>query len=424
MLIWYGLIPVGDSNPAALALLAWQAELPLTRRFIARRLTEDIEKKPSPLNDLLKFAETKPAGFQSDILEGMADALIGWRHATRPPAWDSLSAKLAHSPDTAIRDRARDLSVVFGDGRALDTVQKIVLDTSADLSARKVALQTLIDNRAPELQSLCEKFLNEQFLNSVAVRGLATFDDPSLGAKMVNAYRRFHASERGQLLSALVSRASFAAALLDAVAAGKIPRPEISAFHARQIRSFNDPALTKKLADVWGEMRELPADKQKLIAKWKKQLTPALSKADLSQGRVVFNTACGACHTLYGEGGKVGPDLTGGGRDNIDYLLENIVDPSAVVTADFRMSLLELKDGRILNGLIAAKTERTLTLKTMTETLTIEKSDITETRESALSLMPEGLLETLSQNQARDLIAYLMCRTQVPLPTAAANNSH
>ena len=58
--------------------------------------------------------------------------------------------------------------------------------------------------------------------------------------------------------------------------------------------------------------------------------------------------------TLYGEGGKVGPDLTGGGRNNLDYLLENIVDPSAVVTADFRMSIVELKDGGVLNGLVAA----------------------------------------------------------------------
>src|SRR5207249_7154399 len=99
----------------------------------------------------------------------------------------------------------------------------------------------------------------------------------------------------------------------------------------------------------------------------KAQLTPAaLAKADKIQGRAAFNTACAACHTLYGEGGKVGPDLTGSGRDNLDYLLENIVDPSAVVTADFRMSIVDIKDGRVLNGLIAATTGRTLTFKMMT----------------------------------------------------------
>jgi putative heme-binding domain-containing protein len=223
------------------------------------------------------------------------------------------------------------------------------------------------------------------------------------------------------LLSVLVSRATFASSLLDAVAEGKIPRADISPYYARQIRSLNDAALNRRLAQAWGELRDSPADKQQLIARWKTQLTPAaLGKADLSEGRLVFNTACASCHTLYGEGGKVGPDLTGGGRDNLDYLLENMVDPSAVVTADFRMSIVELKDGRVLNGLIAAKTERTLTLKTMTETLTLERAEISGVRDSTLSLMPEGLLEALPPEQARDLIAYLMLKSQVPLPAAGA----
>jgi mono/diheme cytochrome c family protein len=113
------------------------------------------------------------------------------------------------------------------------------------------------------------------------------------------------------LLSTLVSRPTFAQALLDAVAEGRIPRADISAFHARQIRSLDDAALTRKLGEVWGDLRDSPADKQQSIARWKARFTPAaLAKADKSQGRSAFNLACAACHTLYGEGGKVGPDLT------------------------------------------------------------------------------------------------------------------
>jgi putative heme-binding domain-containing protein len=238
-----------------------------------------------------------------------------------------------------------------------------------------------------------------------------------VATKLVRAYRQFHLTERPQLLATLVSRPSFANALLDAVAAGQVARADLSAFHARQIRSLNDPSLTKKLAEVWGELREAPGQNQQFIAKWKAQLTPAtLAKADLGQGRVVFNLACAACHTLYGEGGKVGPDLSGAGRDNLDYLLENIADPSAVVSADFRMSVLKLKDGRVLNGLITAQTSRTLTLKTMTETLTVERAEVEGIEGSSLSLMPEGLLEALRPEQIRDLLGYLMHQTQVPLP--------
>ena len=257
--------------------------------------------------------------------------------------------------------------------------------------------------------------MNVRFLNSTAVRGLALFDDPNIGEKLAGSYSRFHPSERSAVMDALASRPSFAGPLLDEMAAGRIPRADMTAFHARQIRNFNDAALTKRLAEVWGELRDSPAAKKEFVAQLKARLTPtALAAADKSQGRAVFNTACAACHTLYGHGGQVGPDLTGSGRDNLDYLLDNLVDPSAVVSADFRMTVVDLKDGRTLNGLISAKTDRTITLKTMNETVALDRSEIEKMQESSLSLMPEGLLEALSETQVRDLIAYLMYRTQVP----------
>ncbi len=81
---------------------------------------------------------------------------------------------------------------------------------------------------------------------------------------------------------------------------------------------------------------------------------------DRSHGRAIFDRACASCHKLYGSGGEIGPDLTGSGRDNVDYLLENIVDPSAVVTADFRMVVVAMHDGRVFNGLVKRQTDRTL----------------------------------------------------------------
>ena len=425
LLIWYGLIPVANSDPGALATMAAQCEMPLTRRFIARRLAEDIERNPAPLNRLFGLSTAGSEECQTDIVNGTADGLAGWRKATKPAAWDPLAARLGSSTNPALRDCVRDLSVVFGDGRALDAVIKVALDPHANLNSRKAALQTLINNRAPELRSVCEAVLDTQFLNSVAASGLVTFDDPSVSAELVRAYRRFHPSERGQLISALSSRPVFALALLEAVAGGKIARADISAFHARQIRGLNNPKLNDRLAEVWGEFRDSPADKQQSIAKWKAQLTGAeLARADKSLGRVLFNTACASCHTLFGDGGKVGPDLTGGGRANLDFLLQNIVDPSAVVPADFRMSIVDLKDGRVLNAIITSKTERTMTLKTMTESLTVERSEIASITESALSLMPEGLLEGMTPPQARDLIAYLMSASQVPLPSPSGATSN
>jgi putative membrane-bound dehydrogenase-like protein len=414
LLIWYGLIPV---DPGALPTLAEKCELSLTRQCIARRLGEDIEKNPAPLDDLLKLVGDKTEAIQSDILTGLSEALNGWRKATPPASWPALQRKLANAANRKLRDHVRELSVFFGDGRALEDVKRLALDSKADLGARKSAVRTLIENRPPELRGICEKLIEVRFLNAVAVRGLAQFDDPTIAEKLVKTYRSFHLTERGAVLDTLVSRPAFARVLLKEVAAAKIPRADVTAFHARQIRSLNDAALSKQLAEVWGELREPATDKRSFIAKLKQQLTPAtLAAADKSQGRALFKTTCGACHRLHGEGGQIGSDLTGAGRDNLDYLLENIVDPSAMVSADFRMSIAELKDGRVLNGVITAKTERTLTFQTMTDAVTIERSEIISLEESSLSLMPEGLLEALTETQVRDLIAYLMHPGQVALP--------
>ncbi|KAF0170623.1 MAG: membrane-bound dehydrogenase domain-containing protein [Limisphaerales bacterium] len=416
-LIWYGLIPVADRHPDALLFLTEQCRLPLTRRLIARRLAEDIEKNPSPVNLLLAVSAGNSELFQTDILTGLGEGLAGWRKAKKPTTWDIFSKRIEHTTNTALRDRVRDLSVVFGDGRALDEVKRVALAKDGDMNARKAALQTLIESRPPDLRAVCEQLLGVRFLNTVAVRGLAQFDDPAIGEKLAKSYRSFHPSERPAVMDTLVSRPVFAKALLAEVAAGRLPRVDVSAFHARQIRSFNDAALNAQLAKAWGELREAAADKKALIAKLKTQLTSeVLAKADKSAGRALFTLACASCHRLYGQGGEVGPDLTGSGRDNLDYLLDNIADPSAVVSADFRMTVADLKDGRTLNALVAARTERTLTLKTMTETITVQRSDVTSLKESALSLMPEGLLEALTPEQQRDLIAYLMHKSQVPLP--------
>ncbi len=421
LMIWYGLIPVAESDPLALAKLAAKCELPRTRQLIARRLAEDIEKNPAPLNELLQFSTTsKSEAFQADLLIGLADGLAGWRQARKPAAWDALAAKLSDTANPGTRERVRELSVLFGDGRALDEVKRMALDVKAELATRRAALQTLIESRPSDLRSICEQLLTVRFLNTTAVRGLAQFNDPAIGEKLAKNYRSFHPSERAAVIDTLTARPLFARALLGEIASGKIPRSELTPFHARQIRSFNEPALTKLLGETWGEIRESAADKREFIAKIKGQLTPAvLAKADPAAGRGVFNLACAACHTLYGHGGAVGPDLTGSGRDNLDYLLDNIIDPSAVVNADFRMWIANLKDGRVINGLLTAKTERTVTFKTMTEVFTIERNEMKDLKVSALSIMPEGLFESLTQTQARDLIAYLMLRNQVPLPTAA-----
>jgi putative heme-binding domain-containing protein len=136
--------------------------------------------------------------------------------------------------------------------------------------------------------------------------------------------------------------------------------------------------------------------------------------ADAGRGKVLFQRACASCHILFGEGGKIGPDLTGSQRSNLQYLLENIVDPSAQVAENFRMSIVVLADGRVINGIVGSETEQTITVQTPTDNLVVLKDDIEELRLSQLSIMPENLLEPLAPQEVRDLFDYLMQAQPLP----------
>jgi putative membrane-bound dehydrogenase-like protein len=415
-LIWTGLILVAERDPMGLAKLAGECRIPRIVAMISRRLTEEIESRPAALSALLAAANTRPAEFGASVVEGMSAALAGWRKARKPDGWDAFTNRAVALGDSAMKERIRNLDVLFGDGRALDEVRRLALDEKAELEARKAALRVLVEARPADLRAVCERLIRVRYLNSVAVRGLVLYDDPDAALALARSYRSFHPSERRVLVETLVSRGAFAQALLDQIALGQIPREALSPFDARQILSLGNAAVSKKLGELWGEVRQSSADRQARISALKQTLdSKAIASADRGRGRVLFQRMCGTCHRLYGVGGEVGPDLTGSGRQNLDYLLENIVDPGATVTADFRMSVVAMKDGRILNGMVKASTPRTITLQTQNEPLALDREEVESIAASTSSLMPEGLLETVKPDEVRDLIGYLSYPVQVPL---------
>jgi putative heme-binding domain-containing protein len=407
-MLWYGVEPLGGSDPAALADLGAGCELPLTRRCIARRLTESRGQSGAPLDVLLTKAASDER-WQADVLAGMRDALKGERRAAPPAAWSTAAPAFARSSDPKVLELFRALGAVFGDARALEATRAVVLDPSAKSEMRKAALRSLIDSQATGLRDACEAVLTVAGLSSTAADGLALENDSAVADVILAKFPAIAPAERGAVLSALLSRPAWAGRLLEAVAADKVPRGELTAFHARQIRGFNDAALTRRLGEVWGQSRDSDAEKLAQMARWKERLTPAvLGQADLATGRALYNRICAACHVLNGEGGRIGPELTGSGRDNLDYLLQNLFDPGAAVAREYQLVTLEMKDGRSLSGFIRSRTERIVVLQTLAEEVSLPAGDIARTEQSTVSLMPEGLLESLGETEVRDLIGYLM----------------
>jgi putative heme-binding domain-containing protein len=226
-------------------------------------------------------------------------------------------------------------------------------------------------------------------------------------------YAGFTAEERADAIDALASRAGHGRALVEAVRRGDVPRRDVPAHVARQLRRV----VGNSVVDVWGPIDLLPADKEAAFAKYRGLLGDvALRAADRAHGRAVFNRVCASCHVLHGEGGAVGPDITGANRGSLDYLLANILAPSEVIQDAYRMQVVLLDDGRVHSGIPVGEDGELLRLRVANqpEPIVIPLAQIASREVSPNSLMPEGLLAALSDAEAIDLVAYLQSASPVP----------
>ncbi len=417
LLVWYGLIPVAEFDSVQLPISSTESKWPQTQRLIARRLAQNIESSPESVDRIVSLLPSLEPSVQENLLLGLSDGLKGWRRAKPPQGWAQLVAAIDRDADPQIKNIVRELSVLFGDGRALDDVRKIVLDKKAEIGIRRTALETLTASKSDGVVEICLPLLSDARINTVALRGVSSSDDIEIAKALVKNYRRFRSPQKPLVIEVLTSRKNFADVLLLAIEAGKLPLADLTAYDVRQIHSLGDSQLNKRVTELWGEIRDSPQEKRERIADLKNLLTPnRLANASPANGRLLFNSSCAKCHRLFGGGEKIGPELTGANRNNIDYLLENIVDPSAVVSKDFRMTIVQTTDGQTLNGLVAAKNEKTLALQTQNELKIILLDDIEEIKTSSMSPMPDGLLDNLSEDQIANLISYLMQPSQVQLP--------
>ena len=410
-LIWYGLMPVLDVAPESLVEVAAASRLPTTTRLIARGMSTVVDDRPDAVDGLLRLA-ADDASRRDAILDGLT---LGWAGRSRIPTLDGLTTLLDAAGDDV---RVASIASLSGDGRAADELFAIVRgDGDADDTMRLAALRTLIDLGGADLsgvaglRQLCLDQLKNAKLNVAAAEGLSGIDDPEVGRVLAARYRNFRAADRPALMSVLASRPSLAAAMLREVREGAIPPSAIDASTRRQLRWLNDDAVDSLTDELFGPEVTVDGDAGSRIAETRtRMLGGALAAADASGGRTLFETRCNNCHRLYGRGGGVGPDLTGAQRHDLDYLLTNILAPSAVVDQNYRMSLVQTDDGRILSGLITETTDRTTTIRDATRTTVVENDSIVATKTTDQSPMPSGLVDDLDDDQLASLLVFLGVR--------------
>ena len=413
MLLWYALEPCVVLDPARAMKIATTTPYTTVARFIVRRAAST----DSAYDALFTTLSSQPAAAQTWMLEEVVAALKIRGNVEMPKAWEKTFDALSTSTDPRVIPMRDFVAVKFGDRRIFSTLREILANRKLEPANRLLALDSLVTGKDPELPAVLYGLFDDDPLRTAAINALPSFDDSKTPASLLAAYGSFAASDKQAAIAVLSARPAWVLALLDAMEKEKVPRNDLTAFTVRQIARLNNADVTKRLNEVWGVLRDTPADKAEDLKKYKALLKPdTLKQANLSHGRELFNKTCAACHTLFGSGKNIGPDITGSNRANLDYLLENLLDPSAVVGKDYQMTIFALEDGRVLNGIVRQEQAETVTIQTPTDQIVIPKADIDQRKLSPLSLMPEGQLKQLSEADVRDLVAYLGASGQVPLP--------
>jgi putative membrane-bound dehydrogenase-like protein len=420
LMIWYGLEPLVPEAPEQFTKLAGAAKIPLVRQFLARRLVDHVVslgEKGSLELLAAALAEASEAA-QLDLLVGAREALRGQKRMKMPTGWPEVYARLKKHPAPAARDHATALALVFDDPAALADLRQLALSSEAAAAARQAALEALFDKQLPDLAPALHLLLADKAVRRTALRGLAILPHEETPRRVLACYADLTSDERQDAVATLASRKDFALAMLDAIDGKIVPRGDLSAYVARQLYALGDDRVTERLRSVWGDVRDALPQKQEQLAKYKSLLSPAfLKKADLAGGKKLYTKTCQNCHVLYGEGGKIGPDLTGTNRSNLDYLLSNLLDPGAEIGRDYRMSTVVTSSGRVITGMILERTPARLTIQTATEKMVLPARDAELIKDSAVSMMPDGQLDQLTKEQVRDLIGYLAAPLQIALPS-------
>ena len=401
--LWYAIEPLVEVYPDWAFIIFRETKIPTLRPFIARRLSE--HKLPFVVEELAKTTDEK---LQLDILTGMAAALKGRFKVDEPPAWKAWYEDASKSKNPEIKALAQQIAAVFGDAQSLDLLRAITEDKKAGLVSRQNALHSLLDARFEKIVPLLQKLVRDLDMRADALRALGRFDDPQTPLLILQLYPSFSVTEKADALSTLAARPASAQALFTALKNNGVPKSDLTTPIVNALQSHNIPGTEEWLTANWGLSSPSAADKLNEIERLRKVVAAAPPKsADASRGKDVFKKTCSGCHTLFGEGGHVGPDLTGSGRANLDYLLVNVVDPNAIVPQEYLAWTVKTKDGRVLTGIVRNERNDTFELVTPTEVQTLQNADIKSKKRGTLSMMPEGILSGLKDPEILDLIAYL-----------------
>ncbi|HEY1602893.1 MAG TPA: PVC-type heme-binding CxxCH protein [Pirellulales bacterium] len=383
----------------------------LARRYAAGGTAEDFAAGAR----LMAAAPGKP---ERDLLiAGMEKGLEGRRLEAVPQQLAAVVRDLQIEHET--NPSALRFAIRVGSEEALGRALVVLADRNVPTADRLSLIEIVGQAALPQAIDPLLKLLDDAepaAIQSAALAALERFSDPRIARLVLAQLPKFPADARVRAQTLLAGRAAWAMELLESVDRGELKPEEISAAQLRQIALFKESRLAELMTKHWGQVAEAtPAEKRARIHGISVSMN--LTSGDPLRGKPLFAKHCGVCHTLFGEGNKVGPDLTGAERKNRDFLLTSIVDPSAVIRKEFFNYVVQTKDGRVLTGLIVESSPPVVTiLDAKNQRTTLTQDEIEATERANQSLMPEKILDELDADQVRDLMKYLQSDSPAAAP--------
>ncbi|WP_343855111.1 PVC-type heme-binding CxxCH protein [Algoriphagus jejuensis] len=402
-MLWYGIEPLFVLNTDKFLELGAASKLTFVTQNIARRAVDG--------NELEKLVTLiGKGGANSELLmAGMLSGMEGRTDLKFPSNWKEVSEKMGRSGGKK-QALALEISGLFGDAEATQRAFATLKNKTLNVEQRRKALQTLAAQQQKTLPAEIPSLLQESAMKMDAIRSVAAFDNESLGKMLLENYSKFSPDEKLEAMQTLSSRPRYGNLLTQEIKSKKIAKSEVPAGVARQLLRV----VGSGFIEVWGPIESVPSN-QGAYDKYRAMLSPnALATSDLKIGKTVFAKSCGSCHKMYGEGGIIGPDLTGSNRTDSEYILMNVLEPSFEIQDAYKMVVINTRDGRTYSGNIISENERQVTMRIVgQDQLLINKSSILSREVTDVSMMPTGLFENLTQAEIVNLMAYLKTNKRV-----------
>lgn len=382
---------------------------PMMVKHLTERIVQRLTHMPDGFAAIGTMLKTAPESTRTRIVKGLNAGIAGKKFDAPPKELaNSLETLLMASPNDAEIQR---LAIRLGhQPMAQSLLARFQNESNESPSSRIAALQMLADVRHPELPqamlAVMEVTKDEKLRQSI-LAAMAVFADSAIDAYLVKTAEFLTPSDRVAVRRVLFSRPTSAIKYLELIDAKKLPAAEVQLTELRPLLAFNNPPLAALIEKHYGKIGPAtPGQKQARIS-WVGIILNK-GKGDPKAGRQLFKQHCATCHQFHGEGNKIGPDLTTADRKNTTYMVANIVDPSSYIRTEYVQHEANLLDGRKITGIVVESTAKTITiLDAQNKSTKVSREDLEDLKPSTVSMMPEKLLDTLSDQQICDLFAFL-----------------